>query len=171
MLKPSRAKIGTHSNRRNAGEGRSAGVQKRWMPRREKASSEASPERISNASKPHAAFEIGASLPLPRPIGLSRALSRLSLPMNPDSGGMPMISRAQAMKLRPRKAMVHGITWPTTALRSSSRLTPLAGCSDSSGRGSISFSSSSGISLAERERSINSARRNSALRARVELTR
>ncbi|MNL13061.1 hypothetical protein D3C87_1339520 [compost metagenome] len=85
------------------------------MPTREKATSDANPERISSANKPHAAFEIGASSLLPRPIGLSRALSRLSLPMNPDSGGMPMINSAQAMKLKPRNAMVQGMTWPTTA--------------------------------------------------------
>ncbi|MNL35049.1 hypothetical protein D3C87_1570590 [compost metagenome] len=91
--------------------------------------------------------------------------------MNPESGGMPMISSEQAMKLKPRNAMVQGITWPTTAFCSSSRLMPLGGCRDSSGRGSRSPSSNSGSSLAERERSINSASRNSALKARVELTR
>ncbi|MNI65898.1 hypothetical protein D3C73_1214270 [compost metagenome] len=91
--------------------------------------------------------------------------------MKPDSGGMPMISSAQAMKLKPRKAMVQGITWPTTAFCSSSRLMPLGGCSDSIGRGKRSSPSSRGISLAERERSISSASRNNALNARVELTR
>ena len=135
MLKPSSAMIGTHSKRRSNGDGRSSGVQKRWMPKRENAINDASPERISNASKPHAAFETGSSLPLPRPSGLSRALSKPSLPMNPESGGMPMISSEQAMKLNPRNAMVQGITWPTTAFCSSSRLMPLGGCKDSIGRG------------------------------------
>ncbi|MNP52869.1 hypothetical protein D3C76_1472900 [compost metagenome] len=91
--------------------------------------------------------------------------------MNPESGGMPMISRAQAMKLKPRNAIVQGITWPTTACCSSSRFTPGRGCKDSMALGSASISSSSGRSLAERERSISSASRNSALSASVELTR
>ncbi|MNC55835.1 hypothetical protein D3C75_1053910 [compost metagenome] len=82
-----------------------------------------------------------------------------------------MISNAQAMKLRPRKAMVHGMIWPITAFCSSSRLMPLGGCSDSSGEGMASSSSSSGASLAERERSISSASRNRAHNASVELTR
>ncbi len=99
-------------------------VQKRWTPRRAKAISEASPDRISNAIRPQAAGRIGPSWPLPRPSGLTSALSKLSLPINPDSGGMPMISSAQATKLKPRNAMVQGITWPTTAFCSSSRLTP-----------------------------------------------
>ncbi|MNF09613.1 hypothetical protein D3C80_2103180 [compost metagenome] len=84
---------------------------------------------------------------------------------------MPIISNAQAMKLKPRKAMVQGITWPTTAFRSSSRLMPLGGCADGAGRAIRSASSNSGSSLTERERSINSASRNNALNARVELTR
>src|SRR5471030_3444288 len=100
MLSPSRAMIGTHSRRRSSGDGRSSGVQKRWIPNREKAISDASPDRISNASKPHAAFDIGTSPLLPIPSGLSRALSKPSLPINPESGGMPMISKAQAMKLK-----------------------------------------------------------------------
>ncbi|MCY1455439.1 hypothetical protein D9M71_725740 [compost metagenome] len=74
------------------------------------------------------------------------------------------------MKLKPRKAMVQGITWPMTAFCSSSRLMPFGGCKDSSGEGWQS-SSSSGSSLAERERSISSASRNRAHKARVELTR
>ncbi|MNP28339.1 hypothetical protein D3C76_1212980 [compost metagenome] len=82
-----------------------------------------------------------------------------------------MISRAQAMKLRPRKAMVHGMIWPITTFWSSSRLMPLGGCNDSSGDGMASSSSSSGASLAERERSTSSASRNSAHNARVEFTR
>ncbi|MNH25177.1 hypothetical protein D3C79_851510 [compost metagenome] len=116
-------------------------------------------------------METGVSPLLPRPSGLSRAPINPSLPIKPESGGMPMISKAQAMKLRPRNAMVQGITWPTTAFWSSSRLVPLGGCRDSSGRGSSSASSSSRTSLAERERSISSASRNRALNARVELNR
>src|SRR5450830_665333 len=98
MHRPSRAKMGRHSKRRSAGDGRSWGVQKREMPMREKASSEASPDSTSKASRAQAAEEIGASMP--SPFGLSRALSKVSLPIKPDSGGMPMISRAQAIKLK-----------------------------------------------------------------------
>ena len=58
----------------------------------------------------HAAFDTGSSAPLPRPSGLSRACSKPSFPIKPDSGGMPMISSAQAIKLSPRNAMVQGIT-------------------------------------------------------------
>ncbi|PAV93619.1 hypothetical protein WR25_22882 [Diploscapter pachys] len=46
---------------------------------------------------------------------------------------------------------------------------PLGGCSDSSGEGIAPSSSSSGASLAERERSTSSASRNSAHRAKDRL--
>ncbi len=79
MLRPNSAKIGTHSSRRRTGDGRSCGVQKRWMPRREKATSEANPERISNASSPHAAFDTGSSPALPRPMWVEQGAEQAEL--------------------------------------------------------------------------------------------
>ncbi|MNE46226.1 hypothetical protein D3C80_1405510 [compost metagenome] len=141
------------------------------MPTRAMAINDARPDRISSATRPQPGSDNGCSGATPSPCGLNSALIRLSLPINPESGGMPTINRAQAMKLRPRKAIVQGMTWPTTAFCSSSRLMPLGGCRDSMAGGSRSGSSSSDSSLTERERSINSASRNRAHRARVELTR
>ncbi|MNI76917.1 hypothetical protein D3C73_1331760 [compost metagenome] len=126
---------------------------------------------MSRATSAQPAADSGCSAGTPNPSGLNSALIKLSLPTKPESGGMPMISNAQAMKLRPRNAMVQGMIWPMTAFCSSSRLMPLGGCSDSSGEGMLPSSSSSGGSLAERERSTSSASRNNAHSARVELTR
>lgn len=102
--------IGKHSLRRSNGEGRSCGVQKRCVPSLEKAISDASPEKISRPISIHAGVESASSCVTSSPSGFINALSSVSLPMNPDSGGMPIISNAQAIKLRPRNAMVMGMT-------------------------------------------------------------
>src|SRR5690606_22179055 len=101
---------GAASLTRNRGVMVSSELQNKRMPVRPRAIMPASPESSTAATRDQAANDGVSVLEV-----CSAADNKENLAMKPDSGGKPVISKAQAMKDMPRNAMAAGMATPTTS--------------------------------------------------------